>query len=278
MASKRDTAVIEAEGGTTTERVAGPHEGEDITHVSRATLEPLGHAFCPQYGAEPDKPEPTDSCADCGFDFRDHNPWFGQPNSQPGDVTVTDYDAKGEAVDRAVPPITVEPELPGMPEGGIWGEYQGRRLTHVALGFGGGPDAPASLAGKLGLGQTVYLSAKCTVASNGFRRDKQTLLPYGTASLHVESVSVAGEPLPVADEVPVPPELIRRSIVEEFVKRAAAVDAKWFDARTEPSAEAMIEGDEMAAELISDLAHLFDPRPDSSDLAAADTQEATASA
>lgn len=55
-------------------------------------------------------------------------------------ITVTDYDANGEAVDRPV--AEAQPELPGMPPAlDIWPRFMGRRVASMAFSFSGKPEA-----------------------------------------------------------------------------------------------------------------------------------------
>lgn len=276
MARKRDTAVIEAEGGASSlppapegsaDRVADPHEGEDITRPERGSIIPLGHAFCePRAVAVDWVASARDACADCGFNREDHNPLFGQPNAEPGDMTVTDYDAKGEAIDREVgTKPTAQPTLPGVPSEGIWGDYQGHRLSHVQLAFGGGPDAPRDLAGKLKIGDRIHLLVTGHVANNGYQQDKD-LIYFGKVRVKLDAVTVPGKRfVEEAMVVPEPPELIRRSLVEPFVIEAAA----FLDGREPSMADCLA--------LLADLASLFDPLPFEED-GETDVDEATGSA
>ena len=302
MASKRDTAVIEAEGGASSGPPApegradsvtsplpdaradalNPHDDGEVTHVSRSTLEPLGHAFC-----EPTHPSdwtsgPRDACADCGFNREDHNAWFAHPNApEPGDMTVTDYDANGEAIDREVGPKRAAQEgLPGVGQAGIWGDYQGHRLSHVQLAFGGGPDAPRDLAGKLKIGDRIHLLVTGYVANNGYQQDRD-LIYFGKVRVKLDAVTVPGkrfvEDAMVVPEplVTPPPELIRKALVHELVTRAAEWEADETTVETVGGAYPLPLLNR-AADLIADLAHLFDPLPfeeDGSDLATSDDVE-----
>lgn len=265
MPSKAATAELAADGGATTmptapegsaDRVADPHEGEDITRPERGSIIPLGHAFCPASGHAVDwQVSPADPCADCGFDYRDHNPLFGQEPPAPGDVTVmaTGYE-NGEAIDREVgPKCSAQEGLPGVGQASIWGDYQGHRLSHVQLAFGGGHDAPRDLAGKLKIGDRIHLLVTGYVANNGYQQDKD-LIYFGKVRVRLDAVTVTGKRF-VEDAmvVPEPPELIRKALVQELVTRA--------DELLEDGGILAGDGTARVNGLIADLAHLFDPLP-----------------
>jgi len=260
--SKAALAELAANGGASTlptapngsaERVADPHEGEDITRPDRDSTILLNHAFHGQGVKQNGVTEPWDICADCGWPRSDHNPDYGKDAPEPGDMTITDYDAKGEAIDREVgPKPTAQPTLPGVPSASIWGDYQGHRLSHVQLAFGGGPDAPRDLAGKLNIGARIHLLVTGCVASNGYQQDKD-LIYFGKVRVKLDAVTVPGKRFVEEAEamtITPPPAFVHKSVVADLVKRAFEDDGKPATdegAESEPSplsaalAEAMAE-------------------------------------
>ena len=90
----------------------------------------------------------------------------------PEPVLVTDYDAKGEAVDHDAAAFSA-PELPGMPEPAepLWPRMDGHRVGKVQLAFTGQVTLEANqleLAHALEAGNSVNLTIECNVDAKRF--------------------------------------------------------------------------------------------------------------
>lgn len=191
---------------------------------------------------------PSDNCLECGWSRVSHPDYDPALFENPIRVNSGDANAtEGTAKKRGKKSEATQAEMPGIPSGGIWGEYQGRRIAYVKLGFGGGPGAPRELAGHLDLGGEVWLYIGGTIAGNQHKRDKAGDT-YEAVSIFVDTVSVDRiQP----KEPEVPDTLMRKSLLTPLVARAwAALDP---------------ESDADVLALLTDLAHILDAPPETDD-------------
>ncbi len=201
-------------------------------------------------------PSPEDICPQCGWSRADHQDYdparFAPIRVNTGGADGADAEVKPrkrKAKEETAAPRNAQGELPGVPSGGMWGEYQGRRVAYVKLGFGGGPGAPRELAGHLDLGARCWLHISGTVAGNQHKRDKEGDT-YESVSLFVDTVSVDRIEEPPAPSLPTT--LMRKAVLLDFVTRALALVKAGPDEG---------EGGMTAAawELVGDVSRAFDP-------------------
>lgn len=124
------------------------------------------------------------------------------PYEEPGPVTVTDYDANGEAVDVPVDttaPVGEQAEMPGFEKPELWDRFEGRRISKVILSFAGTCDLSddPELARQLHLREEVAFTIEGQVTGKAFklRTDKNGVTTVdGVATINVTSVYAALAP------------------------------------------------------------------------------------
>lgn len=115
-----------------------------------------------------------------------------EPAEKP-ELTVTDYDSRGEAVDVPAKRTGDQPTLPGIPAPReLWPRYDGYRVTEVALAFAGIADLTQNpeLAAALAMGNRfeLVISGEIVGRAHKFNTTKkgEARTLHGTATIAVE--------------------------------------------------------------------------------------------